>query len=552
MITFLLVSAILLFAMFVTGQTVYRVFGLQPNSLISLTGLAFLTFLAQAMSVFLPLNFNSLLIILFILLLSFIRNYSKIYKGILQLIITDKIIFLLSAPFIILGFWICQEPPLNYDTGLYHFQNILWNENYPVIKGLANLHGRFGFNSSVLTVHSLFSFSSVFGQHLFVLNFCLFCVVTFYFIRHIIDKWTNDTGMSIANIIIFAGVLSLSDNLSSPTPDYPANVILMMLVASIMNTADWKKHLNVSVAIVSVYLITVKLSMLPVLVVLVPLLFFVFQESKYRFVLTFMFCVGITGIWFYRNFLLSGWLIYPFAGLDIFCVDWKVPYSTVIFESDAIKGWARFPGIDIQVSSKMPFLVWFPHWWTSASFGKLYFILCILNLLYFTFLVFKRKISFRLDVFWIGNMLFAGCLFWFFMAPDFRFSIGFLFLTIILFLYIRKPVFNFSKQNYFIYVTLTVFCILYAFLNKSVIKANAWPSQMSGRWKLPKTLHYAGRQRMDSFQLANQVFYYPYKSDSTLDFRCYDQCLPCVPSRDTNIGFRGRTIEEGFYRKRRL
>ena len=35
----------------------------------------------------------------------------------------------------------------HYDTGLYYLQNIQWIEHYPVVKGLANLHGRFGFNS---------------------------------------------------------------------------------------------------------------------------------------------------------------------------------------------------------------------------------------------------------------------------------------------------------------------------------------------------------------------------------------------------------------------
>ena len=31
--------------------------------------------------------------------------------------------------------------------------------------------------------------------------------------------------------------------------------------------------------------------------------------------------------WLVRNVLISGWLIYPFAAIDLFSVDWKIPAS---------------------------------------------------------------------------------------------------------------------------------------------------------------------------------------------------------------------------------
>src|SRR5580693_4734875 len=40
-------------------------------------------------------------------------------------------------------------PCEHYDTGLYGAQELSWIQTYPAIPGLANLHGRFGFNSSV-------------------------------------------------------------------------------------------------------------------------------------------------------------------------------------------------------------------------------------------------------------------------------------------------------------------------------------------------------------------------------------------------------------------
>ncbi|MEY4488260.1 MAG: hypothetical protein RIQ79_768, partial [Verrucomicrobiota bacterium] len=36
----------------------------------------------------------------------------------------------------------------NFDSGLYHFSAIRWFNEYPIVRGLANLHERLGFNQS--------------------------------------------------------------------------------------------------------------------------------------------------------------------------------------------------------------------------------------------------------------------------------------------------------------------------------------------------------------------------------------------------------------------
>jgi len=36
----------------------------------------------------------------------------------------------------------------HYDTGLYGAPAVRWIQTFPAVPGLANLHGRFGFNSS--------------------------------------------------------------------------------------------------------------------------------------------------------------------------------------------------------------------------------------------------------------------------------------------------------------------------------------------------------------------------------------------------------------------
>src|SRR5215471_855790 len=55
-----------------------------------------------------------------------------------------------------------------YDTGLYGAQAVRWIMTYPAVPGLANLHGRLGFNSSAfLCVAALSGDSKDLGIHLF-------------------------------------------------------------------------------------------------------------------------------------------------------------------------------------------------------------------------------------------------------------------------------------------------------------------------------------------------------------------------------------------------
>ena len=51
----------------------------------------------------------------------------------------------------------CSAEVRLHDTGLYHAQNIKWIQEYAVVPGLGNVHGRFAFNSMFFPVSALFS-----------------------------------------------------------------------------------------------------------------------------------------------------------------------------------------------------------------------------------------------------------------------------------------------------------------------------------------------------------------------------------------------------------
>ncbi len=68
--------------------------------------------------------------------------------------------------------------PLDYDTYLYHGQMIKWIEEYGAVKGLANLHMRFGYNSAFMCLQALFSLSFI-GRSLHQVNgfICAFMLI---------------------------------------------------------------------------------------------------------------------------------------------------------------------------------------------------------------------------------------------------------------------------------------------------------------------------------------------------------------------------------------
>jgi hypothetical protein len=520
-----------------------------------LSGLAIITTISQLISLFHPLDGVALIFILLTGLALFISQSKSNYVKLTKNLKDNKFSVLLALPFLYIGFLISLEPPLHYDTGLYHFQFVLWHNKYPIVPGLANLHGRLGFNNAILCTHSVYNFVDIFKQPIFALNYFLFFIGTLYFIKTIVSNYHNNQNkikfQNLANLLLFGGFLILAVDLSSPAPDYAANVILMIMVSTLFNqkpqfTLDWIPYL-----IISVFLITVKLSMIPVIFITLYGLYNLFKEEKKLFLITTLFALIVAAIWVLRNYILSGWLLYPFPHLNFSNPEWQVPANIVRSEADAIAGWARVPGMDINISSKLPFIEWFPVWWSRANYGKMYIILCLLSILVSFYIMFRNKIikNYLVKVLITTNIV--GFFFWFIMAPDFRFSIGFIFLTIVMPFYYLDGVFDTMPQKYnaILFVLLFFYLGLLTTKHFLILKGNAFPSWISGRYKLPKNLEYVGRQKMDSFQLRDVTFYFPYKSDVTKDFRCYDQCIPCIPTRDTGIGFLGSDLRDGFYRK---
>lgn len=66
-----------------------------------------------------------------------------------------------------------------------------------------------------------------------------------------------------------------------------------------------------------------------------------------------------------RNVLISGWLVYPLASIDLFHVDWKIPVEYLEKDSAQIKVWGRCL-FDVE-KLDLPLREWFPVWWNAKD-----------------------------------------------------------------------------------------------------------------------------------------------------------------------------------------
>ena len=112
-------------------------------------GLAGLSSVAMAANFFIPVSSAISVICLLIGASLSILNRQKIFTwiGLNEAAILAALLFYVSS--------IPMGPVSCFDTHLYHLQSIKWIHENPLPLGLANLHGRFGFNSSWFPLASI-------------------------------------------------------------------------------------------------------------------------------------------------------------------------------------------------------------------------------------------------------------------------------------------------------------------------------------------------------------------------------------------------------------
>ena len=335
--------------------------------------------------------------------------------------------------------------PANPDTGIYHAQAIQWMETYPVVPGLGNLHSRFAYNSSWLVVNALFSFAFLGIRSFHVLpglTFFLFCLSGMAVLRKIGAGKARLSDWFLV-ILLPLSFFTIAPESSSPGTDLPAILLTWILLSEWMAQQEAPEEQPLRPLVLSlagVFALTIKLSTAPLLIL--PAIYFMQalrQKSGRTLALMGLGSLLIVAPWAGRNVVLSGYLVYPEPEINIFNVDWKIPPEQAAYERTVIQAWARIPREDALTVMKMPFATWVNAWYQNLPLRQRAMLWgCLLGPasagLAFLFLPgLRRRVGRVFRRLFLGWMLaWAGLIYWFFSAPDFRFGIGFVLAALVL------------------------------------------------------------------------------------------------------------------------
>src|SRR5262245_142922 len=199
--------------------------------------------------------------------------------------ISGKALMIGAASILVIAAYISQ-PPLNYDTGLYHLQSILWLARHGAVPGVALIHDRLGYTSSWFALAAPFHHGALELRSFAILGGFVVAIQVIYLaitVYRVIDKRARfeDWFMTIATLLIAQAPFGWWWAFS-PSPDLPL-LALTILVAWAMvaivgkeaTTAETSKsNARLVPLVLAAGAVTLKLNALPLLAV--SLLFFIF------------------------------------------------------------------------------------------------------------------------------------------------------------------------------------------------------------------------------------------------------------------------------------
>lgn len=254
---------------------------------------------------------------------------------------------------------------LHFDSGLYHAQAIRWIEEYGVVPGLANLHCRLAYNSSAFILTALYSMSFLLGQSLHTVAGFMALVlaakaftVTEVFVRKKI--YVSD----FVKVALLFYLSMIYTEMMSPASDYFAMLFLFYIVLKWVELEEERVQEITPYGMLCVLLavtVTIKLSAVIMLLLVIKPAVQLIKEKRYGQIGVYL-VLGILAVapYLIRNIILSGWLVYPFPGIDLFSFDWKIPKGEALYDAEEIKVYAK--GMTDVLLKDTPMKEWLPNW----------------------------------------------------------------------------------------------------------------------------------------------------------------------------------------------
>lgn len=360
------------------------------------------------------------------------------------------------------------------DSGYYHEQSIRWIEEFGTVKGSVHILKRLAYNSCYFCQCALYSMKDIFSQSLHCLSGFYGILVMGYALAGF-NKSIRTNAIRLAPFVYF---ILLCSEITSPASDYPLVFSVFYVVIRWFELRDDNEEHYSPYALLSlfvVFLISIKLTVgCLILIVIKPAIAMIKEKRVKEIITSIMTGIIILLPYFIRNYIICGWLIYPFTKIDIFNPDWKLPMRHVQADADEIKVWGRGMGqLGGQVTDGIK--VWLPHWWEYMSVPNRMIVASAIIVLS-VYLVYRvcrfisevirhgiKKTATEVVIDNIDRYIFEAALlfsllYWFFESPLFRY--GVCYIIVVMFYAIGDMLGEAWNKSVIIKVAVVLICVL--------------------------------------------------------------------------------------------
>ena len=452
--------------------------------------------------------------------------------------------FLASIFFVLMIVVLNSGGAIMDDTDSYHIPMVKWIDSYGTVPGIANLHVRFGLNSSWFVATGFF-LSDTGTSACLALNGLVSVWLGIFLIDRITACFRANSSpvMGVATFFIFFLALIawplFRGNAASLNYDFITTAIVLILFFQVLSG----KSMQYELFIWPCFLFTVRIINYPLLLVSMIILFMLWRRRQLKQFFYLLLGGAILVMPFLaRTTILSGYpffpLQFPLAGIG----DWKADPAVM---SQYVEYTRAFNRVNeqhqpIETTLRLSFPGWMAAWYRYLFiFDKVVIALAAGAIVYLLFRIKKLQKTIPLPAQWIMAACGAQLISWFIVSPDPRFAYGPLLCIIALAVMLVART---GPPPLMRRVMSVAFGILMAGVIIYTVRKPMLHTEYRN-WVTPQKVPVPEYRR---HIINGMPFHVPFIVDENWNPRCYNSPLPCLYTIHPGLQPRGKEIRQGF------
>jgi hypothetical protein len=530
----------------------------KPTIFYPLTGLVALSLVSQVAVLFIPIDLYFFVGVLCVLIfLSFlkkkeVRQFVKNIRLALENLSVYSLIFIAVVWLMIVI--LNSGPIIMDDTESYHLQMIKWIHEYGTVPGIANLHERFGFNSSWFSLVSFFTpFDSTHNLYT-ALNGAVSFWIAAFLISQLnpisgFQKNQRITSFPIVITVLFLVLIfcwpMVRGNSVNANYDFIASAMILILFTKAIDAGKQRDSglYYLEWILWPVFLFTVRIINFPLLLLSVYGFYFLLKNRAWKkIVIVSAISLTLLISFLARNVMLSGYPFYPSMFADIFPVDWKVDRNTIKNLLEFIKYYNRISThfSDLSNTKQLSSPGWILSWFHYLfSYDKLVVVLGVAGYV-INLIAIKRFFGFHNRG--IRFFVFVFCLqlvSWMCVAPDPRFVYGELLAGVALLLIFFVGNLSLSTGSIrSVSLLMILFGGIFVYALLKPLRSEDYR-----HFLLPYSIPQPPTREVVVDSISLKI---PEKILNNWNPRCYATELPCLYIVSPKLRARGKDIKNGF------